>query len=58
MNQDVDWLFSLRQWSALALLSAAVDWIIDAYPDYPPRDYEEFKIYIAENPADHEERKE
>lgn len=34
--------FSLRQWSVLDLDEAAVEKVIDTYPEFPPSDYDEF----------------
>lgn len=39
--------FTLRQWSTLNLLPSAVTKIVDTYPDFPPRDFDEFKTFIA-----------
>lgn len=38
--------FSLEQWSVLELPEGSIDKIIDTYPGFPPRDYEEFKKFI------------
>lgn len=39
--------FSLEQWSTLDLSDEALDKIIEPYPGFPPKDYDEFKKFIA-----------
>lgn len=52
IDKRMDWIkaltdfFTLRQWSVLELSPEAVDKIIHTYPEFPPRDYEEFKDFI------------
>lgn len=39
--------FSLRQWSLLELDETAVDKVVQTYPGFPPRDYDEFKTFVG-----------
>lgn len=38
--------FSLREWTGLAVDEAAAARIVGVYPEYPPRDYDEFKRFM------------
>lgn len=47
--------FTLEEWVNLHLLDLAVDRIVDTYPGFPPKDYQEFKDFLcAEACADKE----
>ncbi|KAK8439172.1 Bifunctional dehydrogenase and ferrochelatase [Candidozyma auris] len=39
--------FTLRQWSQLHLTEAQVDKVVDCYPNFPPKDYEEFLKFVS-----------
>lgn len=55
IDKRMEWIkaltdfFTLRQWSTLNLLPSAVTKIVDTYPQFPPRDYEEFKKFIEQD---------
>ncbi|KAM9904943.1 hypothetical protein OXX79_002446 [Metschnikowia pulcherrima] len=39
--------FSLEQWSVLKIPEGGLDKVIEPYPEFPPRDYDEFKKFIS-----------
>lgn len=52
IDKRMEWIkaltdfFTLREWSTLDLPPDAVDKIVETYPQFPPREYEDFKSFI------------